>query len=175
MKISKYLILLLFIFGTKPAISAPITYEGELFDGITSFGEISDSDSDWWFFDANAGDVISLAVNRLENNLDPAMNLYFGFGDTLNLSQVAYADDNLAELPGLEGPFADPIINYTIATTGTYSANVWDFLSGPGAPFDYQITLNGANPIDVPEPSIFALFGLGLIGLGFARKNRKKA
>lgn len=32
---------------------------------------------------------------------------------------------------------------------------------------------NGEDPTDVPEPSIIALLGLGLVGLGVARRRRQ--
>ncbi|MEJ2199756.1 MAG: PEP-CTERM sorting domain-containing protein [Desulfuromonadaceae bacterium] len=163
------------------ANAVAITYEGELFDGITAYGSISDpfeTGSDWWFFHADAGDVITLTVNRLDANLDPAFYLYLGMqSDTSTLpAYSAEADDEIVELPGYEGPFADPQLSgFAISATGIYSVAVWDFASGTVGPFDYQIQLDGANPAAVPEPSSIMLLGFGLAGIACACRKTKKA
>ncbi len=172
----KKLICLFFCLFVGSANAVSIVYEGELFDGVMEYGSIEDpfeTGSDWWYFNANAGDIVTLTVNRLDANLDPAMYLYSGLQtDTQTLPPIlASADDNLPELPGYEGPFADPQISgFVIPTTDIYSVAVWDFLSGDGAPFDYQIMLNGANPI--PEPPAIAFLLLGLAGLTLQQKRK---
>jgi hypothetical protein len=160
---------------SSTSFAVPIVYEGELFDGVTETGSVQDPfaiGSDWWFFDANAGDSITLQVNRLDENLDPALYLYSGLqSDTDTLpGYLASADD---EIPS-SGPFGDPLLNMIIPSAGLYTVAVWDFASGPGAPFDYEITLNGANPASapVPEPATMLLLGTGLVGLAGA--SRKK-
>ena len=56
-----------------------------------------------------------------------------------------------------------------------YSQFLWD--SNTGAGVDSLNTVNGVALVrsvaSVPEPSIITLFGLGLVGLGFARRRRQ--
>ncbi|MDA1075279.1 MAG: PPC domain-containing protein [Proteobacteria bacterium] len=133
------------ILGTMLAgqsAAVPIVYEGSLTSGVTVGGFINDPsqtgspNDDFWSFSGTAGDVITLTGNRLHSDLDPAMRLYFGTGpDTAGLGAViASADDNLAELAGFAGPFADPRISFTLPTTGDYTVQMWDFASKKGDP-----------------------------------------
>ncbi len=65
-----------------------------------------------------------------------------------------------------------------LSSTGIDS---WFFLDGPDALNPVQIALDmgetlliKSESVGVPEPSILALLGLGLAGLGFSRTHRKK-
>lgn len=159
--------------------AAPISYEGELFDGVTAYGSISGSgptNGDWWSFYADANDVVTITGHRQEASLDPAFTLYFGTGDTNNLTLVASADDNILEPPGLAGPYSDPqLTNFDIPNTGFYSLNIWSFASGsPGndGVWDYSIVVRGNSAV-VPEPSALLLLGLGLAGFGIAVRSKR--
>lgn len=69
---------------------------------------------------------------------------------------------NELEVNALASLNADGILDVSISS-------LWgDFYVG-----DSVLTVETTDPVSVPEPSIIALFGLGLIGLGFARKQRK--
>jgi hypothetical protein len=72
--------------------------------------------------------------------------------------------------------FASGGSTYHHSTTGV----VIDGQTFSGSPHGYisrtyaaGLTLNGDAPAPVPEPSIIALFGLGLVGIGFARRKRQ--
>jgi hypothetical protein len=48
-------------------------------------------------------------------------------------------------------------------------------LGGTPQMWNRTTTLNGNLVFDVPEPGMLALLGLGLVGIGFARRNKKQA
>lgn len=169
--------------GTASAV--PIVYQGSLTPGVTVGGFISDPsligspNDDFWSFEGTAGQAIILTGNRLDPGLDLAFILYAGTGpDTTGLTQLDGADDNFAELPGFDGPFADPQLNgYVLPSTGSYTVQVWDFAStavAEGTPRCYQLTLGGSPTAQVfncaaspvPEPGSLPL--LGIAALGFA-------
>lgn len=184
--------------GTASAM--PVEYTGELLDGTTvlsavsSSGGVDDPNAGVYFwFSGNAGDVVTITVARLEQDLDPAMWLFEGnFDDTLQAGNgvtsgldkrdagfLRHADDELAHAGG----FGDPqIADFVLPTTGYYTAIVTNFLSrsdGGDGWFEFSITCDGCggsselSVIGVPEPGTLAVFALGLVGLAVALRRRR--
>ncbi|ARU55349.1 hypothetical protein OLMES_1267 [Oleiphilus messinensis] len=167
------LAMMLFAAGIGSANAVPVVYQGELVYGMTKTGSITDpfaTGTDWWFFHANTGDVITLTVNRLDPALNPSFSVYFGLqNDTDLLSPVvAFADDELQELPGMEGLFADPQLeSFSVSKTGTYSVAVNNESQDQNEPLDYQIELSEG---EVPAPATLALLGIAAIGMRVSRR-----
>ena len=181
-----YLALLAVMLSPVVANAVPIVLEGELTPGVTEGGFINDPsrtgspNDDFWSFFLEQEAEITLTVNRLNAELDPAFTLWDGVAvDTDLLTFLAGADDNIAELPGFAGPFSDPQLVITLGA-GSYTVQVWDFLSGDqiAGGFCYQITLNGSptgqefdcGQTSVPEPGTLALLSLGLVGMAARRR-----
>jgi hypothetical protein len=161
------------------AQAAPIVYSGTLLSGVpvtdtVPNGGPSNPDlADYWQFTLAESAQITITGHRLQADLDPAFALFRGtFADTSEfggnlwagpISTLAIADDNIPELPSLDGPFSDPFVSIQLPA-GTYTVAFASFAnSGPG-PFAYCLELNG--PADscqshVPLPGTLALLGLG--------------
>lgn len=111
---------------------------------------VDPGESDYWLFYAEAGDTVTVQVNRIDGDFDPAMLVYGGvyldpvdeFGTVFSghPDQIDLADDEIP--PAVPGPFEDPQTIFVAPYSGYYTAVVYDSLSGPdtggdGA-FDYQ-------------------------------------
>ena len=131
----------------------PITYEGQLCPGVAQSGAAvyrgySDlNDADFWYFTANAGDVVTIQVDRVSCEMDPVFLLYEGSGDTTSLTLLTGADDNNGQAcaPACFS-YADPLVSgYALPSTGTYTIAVWDFIGGSctSGPQAYSIVMSG--------------------------------
>lgn len=143
---------------TNGTMRAPITYNGRLCPGVVNSGTApvqtccGFGTAEFWFFSADAGDVVTIEVDRVNCEMDPIIVLYEGFGDDTALTMVDFADDNdtPACSPGCFS-FADPIITgVVLPTTGVYTLAVWDFISGTCAvpPLTYDVVVTGQNTCD---------------------------
>jgi hypothetical protein len=160
------------------AEAVPIVYLGTLQSGV----DVSDSVpiggpanplvADYWQFTLTEAAQVTITGHRLEAGLDMAFHVHRGtFADTtdfggslFNLSPLGFGDDDIPELPGLDGPFSDPRVVLQLPA-GTYTVSVVSYLSAGNGPFAYCLELNG--PADscgqqrVPMPATLLLLGLG--------------
>jgi len=170
------------------AEAGPIVYEGDLTGdlgaiGVVNGGSLADPGSwDFWTFEANAGDEVTVTVLRLADDVAPILGLWFGletdtsgftnlFGDGATTTFLGWADG------GLPGPLDDPRLTVLAPSSGRYTIAVADHgVSRPdGLP--YTIFLEGSTvpPVStVPEPGTLSLLGLGGLGLVAGRLRRRK-
>ncbi len=168
--------------GTAHAV--PISYEGTLVAGVASTGSINGfswflnqaGGVDFWSFTAVAGSDVTLKVNRLNANLDPALSLYRGttsadastFDSAASFGGMTYIGslDDEAPPSATPGPNGDPLGTFHITTTGTYTVAVGGGLSTDAGAYPYSITMS------VPEPASMLLLAGGLLVIGSARRKR---
>ena len=172
------------------ASSATVVYEGVLVPSVPVTGQVGgfgwflDSGSlvDYWRFSGVAGQTVSFSVDRLNGNLDPALSFYAGItsADTAQfasgaswggLTFLGSLDDEKAAFL-TPGPAGDPSGSFVLAGTGNYTVVVGGGNSTDAGSYPYRLTMT-ASAAPIPEPSVWAMFGLGLAGLGFLQRRRK--
>jgi hypothetical protein len=172
------------------AEAVPIIYLGTLQSGVPVSDTVPNGGpddpllADYWQFTLAQDATVTITGHRLEAGLDPSFFLFRGTfantdefgGDFFGgpIASLAFADDDIPELPGLEGPFSDPFVSIQLPA-GTYTvAFVSNSNEGPG-PFAYCLELNGpaeCNGTRVPAPASLLLLGLGAGLAGFAGRGR---
>ncbi len=179
--------------GLGAAHAAPIAYKGTLVSGTPATGNVGGfswflnegTAVDFWQFSATAGTTVTLEVDRLNGNLDPALSLYRGTTstDTSNfvsgasfggLTFVGTLDDEHPPFVGPTGFTGDPFGTFAIGTTGLYTVAVGGSDSTDGGAYPYRITLTINAVTAVPEPSTGALMALGLAGVGWLRRRKNR-
>ena len=146
-------------------------------DSVPVGGPIDPLVADYWQFTLAQDATVTITGHRLEAGLDPTFFLYRGtFADTDEfggnlfegaIAPLAFADDEILELPGLEDPFSDPFLSIQLPA-GTYTVAFVSNLNEGSGPFAYCLELNGPATCDgtsVPAPASLLLLGLG-VGIG---------
>jgi len=187
----KKVLALVAVVGIAAAANAQVTPQANVTNGAWYPGTVTNSGgigiggaSGWAFFifQANAGDSITIEVDRAIGDLDPASGVVFGdatgtlfaaltgssvfdwSGPGLS-ANLAAGDDN--HPPALPGPWGDPFYGFIAGSTGTYTVAVASFASAGAPPYDMWIQVLGST---VPTPGSLALLGLG--GLAAIRRRR---
>jgi hypothetical protein len=183
--------------AASAAAAAPITYEGALVLDTPQTGAVSSSglsnspESDlsrYWSFEVMSGMTYYFWATRLERDLDPAMWLFAGtFADDTEFAggldagidvddpgYIAFADD---EIPAA-GPFGNPLIGYAADFTGTVTAIVTNFASGPDDGgdgfFDYRVEVSKTPP-PIPLPATLPLLLGGGAALAALARRRSRS
>ena len=176
--------------ATIAAGAAPVAYEGVLVPSVPDTGSVGGFSwfletgplVDFWRFSGVAGQTVTFDVSRLNGNLDPALSFYSGItsADTSlfkassswgGLTFIGSLDDEHS--PALTpGPGGDPFGSFVLPTSGNYTIAIGGFDSTDAGSYPYRVTLTTAVAA-VPEPSTWAMFTLGLAGLGYLRRRRR--
>lgn len=163
------------------AQAAQVVYAGDLSPPAASTGSaggfswfFDDGDGvEFWSLFATAGSTITLRVDRLVADFDPALSIYSGltnadtsefvsYGDWGGLTFIDYLDD---ENPAfvMPGPAGDPYGSFVAPLTGHYTVAVGGGLSLDDGPYAYRISA-------VPEPETALMLGLGLVALSLLKR-----
>jgi hypothetical protein len=191
MSIRKYVLVSALAVASASSWAAPVAYEGVLVPSVPATGQVggfswflnTGSLVDYWSFSGLAGQTVSFTVDRLNGNLDPGMSLYSGTtsadtslfsagGNWGGLTFIGSLDDEKAAFL-TPGPAGDPFGSFVLASSGSYTVAVGGGNSTDGGSYAYRLTMTTAAPI--PEPSVWAMFGVGLAGLGYLRRRRQSA
>ena len=170
--------------------AAPVSYEGVLVPSVPGTGSVGGFSwfletgplVDFWRFAGIAGQTVTLDVSRLNGNPDPALSFYAGItsadsslfsasGDWGGLTFIGSLDDEHS--PALTpGPGGDPFGSFVLPSTGNYTVAIGGFDSTDAGSYPYRVTLTTAVAA-IPEPSTWAMFTLGLAGLGYWRRRQR--
>jgi hypothetical protein len=175
--------------ATVIAGAAPVAYEGVLVPSVPDTGSVggfswfleTGSLVDFWRFAGVAGETVTLDVSRLNGNLDPALSFYSGVtsadtslfsasGNWGGLTFIGSLDDEHAAAL-TPGPGGDPFGSFVLPSTGSYTVAIGGSNSTDAGSYPYRVTLTTAVAA-VPEPSTWAMFTIGLAGLGYLRRRR---
>ncbi|MEO6745677.1 MAG: PEP-CTERM sorting domain-containing protein [Caldimonas sp.] len=170
--------------------AVPVAYEGVLVPSVAATGQVggfswfldNGSGVDYWRFAGVAGQTVSFAVDRLNGNLDPGLSFYAGItsADTSlfsagsswgGLTFIGSLDDEKAAFL-TPGPAGDPLGSFVLASTGNYTVVVGGANSTDAGSYAYRLTMTTA-AAPIPEPSVWAMFGVGLAGLGYLGRRRR--
>jgi hypothetical protein len=181
------------LLAATSAPAVPITYSGQLFDGVPVVGVNTQPPGNssnpvgatYFSLFANAGDSITVFGDRLDGHFDMSFWIFSGlytdtddFGPSFPGLQAAnlidFGDDD--DPPNIPGPFGDPRSVFNAPVTGFYTVAVTSFLSGVGGPpNDFQLQANGVSQ-EIPEPTSMVLFGMAFVGMaGYCRWRRRAA
>ncbi len=122
---------------------------------------------DWFLFQANAGDVVTIRTLNTPGQFDTGLSLIQGLVSAglgpINTFAILAEDDD-------SGGNALSLITYNITTTGGYSIALGGFGGSSG---NYEVSLSGNTAgFAVPEPGTISLVGLSVAGLLLSRRRK---